>query len=154
MQADSTGAAQGSVELYGITQKRAKLDSQRIGDYIVKASEVFHFKIVSERGQIDGSSADQPIFFAPKFTHFLFETERIQGYEGLEVLIFLSSKHLVPYVKISYRKKAPSFAKIDKLEEIIQSHFEIKVYTDLDEYVKEVLEVEKSERSLSGEQYA
>jgi len=35
------------------------------------------------------------------------EKEQIQGYEGLSVTIFLSSKRLVPYVEITFEKKAP-----------------------------------------------
>jgi hypothetical protein len=35
------------------------------------------------------------------------EKEVITGYEGLSVTIFLSSKRLIPYVELTYEKKAP-----------------------------------------------
>ena len=41
------------------------------------------------------------------------EEERIMGYEGLQVTIYLSSKRLIPYVEMTWESKAPIFAKID-----------------------------------------
>jgi hypothetical protein len=41
------------------------------------------------------------------------EKELITGYEGLSVTIFLSSRRLVPYVEMTFEKKAPIQAKID-----------------------------------------
>ena len=41
------------------------------------------------------------------------EKELISGYEGLSVTVFLSSKRLIPYVEITYERKAPISAKVD-----------------------------------------
>jgi hypothetical protein len=43
------------------------------------------------------------------------EDERVTGYEGLQVTIYLSSKRLIPYVEMTWESKAPSFAKIDDI---------------------------------------
>ena len=72
------------------------------------------------------------------------QEERIQGYEGLSVLICLSSKRLIPFLRVSYAKKAPPFAKIDDIEQILTKHYGT-IYTDLDKYQSEVLDKEKSE---------
>lgn len=45
--------------------------------------------------------------------------ESISGYENLNVEVTLSSKRLFPLVTISYSKKAPAFANVHNLEEII-----------------------------------
>jgi hypothetical protein len=47
------------------------------------------------------------------------EKEIITGYEGLSVTIFLSSKRLIPYVELTYEKKAPIQAKVDDITEKI-----------------------------------
>jgi hypothetical protein len=47
------------------------------------------------------------------------EKEVITGYEGLSVTIFLSSKRLIPYVELTYEKKAPIQAKVDDIMEKI-----------------------------------
>jgi len=47
------------------------------------------------------------------------EKERISGYEGLSIDITLSKKKLTPYIKITYQSKAPAFANIDNLDDII-----------------------------------
>jgi hypothetical protein len=43
------------------------------------------------------------------------EKELIQGYEGLSVTIFLSSKRLIPYVEITYERQAPISTKVDDI---------------------------------------
>jgi hypothetical protein len=43
----------------------------------------------------------------------------------------LSSKRLIPYVEITYSKKAPAFAAVDNLEEMFKKHFgEKNLYFD------------------------
>ena len=37
----------GGKTLYGVDIKRRKLSSQKLGDFIVKAKDAFHFRIVS-----------------------------------------------------------------------------------------------------------
>ena len=70
---------------------------------------------------------------------------QINGYEGLSIDITLSSKFLVPLVKISYSKIAPSGAKdqIDDIEGKLRDHYGV-IYTDASKYQTEVLEKEKS----------
>lgn len=70
---------------------------------------------------------------------------QINGYEGLSIDISLSSKFLVPLVKISYTKIAPSGAKdqIDDIEGKLRDHYGV-IYTDATKYQMEVLEKEKS----------
>ena len=63
------------------------------------------------------------------------------GYEGLSIDVTLSPSFLVPYVQITYQKKAPSFASVDNIEEKLQTHFG-KIYTDYQLYEKEVLQKE------------
>ncbi len=99
--------------LYGVNQKRRKLEDQKIGDFIVKAIDSFHFKIVGNPVDICSDSGN---FFAPKFLYWMLgEDERVTGYEGLQVTIYLSSKRLIPYVEMTWESKAPSFAKIDDI---------------------------------------
>jgi hypothetical protein len=84
------------------------------------------------------------------------------GYEGLSVTIFLSSKKLVPYVEMTYEKKAPIATKIDDIVNKIQEHYqsifadsssveaaesrELLVYTDKAVFTKDVLDVEASDK--------
>ena len=55
--------------LYGIEEKRRKLDTQKIGDFIVNAREAIHFKIVSVPDQINPD--DSGGFFEPKFLYWV-----------------------------------------------------------------------------------
>ena len=66
---------------YNVAQKRQKIEGQRIGDFIVKAIESVHFKIVKSENDINDVSGS---FFAPKYLYWMLgEEERIMGYEGL-----------------------------------------------------------------------
>ena len=108
---DENVQSSGNQMLYSVSQKRRKIDDQKIGDFIVKAIDSFHFKIVAHPIDITAESGQ---FFAPKFLYWMFgENERIMGYEGLQVTIYLSSKRLIPYVEMTWDSKAPSFAKSD-----------------------------------------
>ena len=80
------------------------------------------------------------------------EEERIQGYEGLLVTICLSAKQLIPCVKISYTKKAPPFAKIDDIEQLLRKHFGT-LYTDAEKYEAEVLAPERASADKPGQPY-
>ena len=64
------------------------------------------------------------------------------GYEGLSIDVHLSSKFLVPLVKITWLKKAPAFANIDDIEAKLKNHYG-KIYTDANLYQLEVLDWEK-----------
>ena len=55
--------------------------------------------------------------------------------------ICLSSKRLIPFVKIAYTRKAPPFAKIDDVEQLLTKHYGT-IYTDLAKYQAEVLDLE------------
>ncbi len=82
--------------------------------------------ITSERGP----------FFAPKFLYWMLgEDERVMGYEGLQVTIYLSSKRLIPFVEMSWEAKAPSFAKIDDIIGKLRKHYGT-LYTDKAEFAK------------------
>ena len=60
---------------------------------------------------------------------------------------------MIPFLKVTYAKKAPPFAKIDDIGQILTKHFGT-VYTDLDKYQAEVLAKEKtSEVSMPGTEY-
>lgn len=59
------------------------------------------------------------------------------------MLVCLSSKRLIPYLKITYAKKAPPFAKIDDIEQLFTKHYGT-LYTDLEKYQTEVLDAEKT----------
>jgi len=105
---------------------------------------VLHFKIVSDLDQIKTSAVSVQDFFAPKFLHWIFgENEQIQGYEGLQINIFLSAKRLIPYVEITYEKKAPAFAKIDDPIAMLKKHYGT-LYTDATTFEEKVLSVERS----------
>ena len=58
---------------------------------------------------------------------------------------------MIPFVKISYAKKAPPFAKIDDIEQLLTKHYG-HIYTDLAEYQSKVLEKEKS-FAMPGTEY-
>jgi hypothetical protein len=60
------------------------------------------------------------------------------GFEGLSIDISLSPKFLVPLVRISYDKKAPSFARVDDIEGKLRNHFGV-IYTDAAKYQTEVI---------------
>jgi len=68
------------------------------------------------------------------------EDERVTGYEGLQVTIYLSSKRLIPYVEMTWESKAPSFAKIDDIIGKLKKHYGV-IHTNKSEFVK-VLEEE------------
>ena len=117
------------------------MDSQRVGAFIVKANDAIHFRIVSAD---DFETRDK--YFGPIHSHQIFgENMQIIGYEGLSIDIALSSKFLVPLVKISYTKIAPSGAKdqIDDIEAKLRDHYGV-IFTDPKKYQHEVLEVEKT----------
>jgi len=65
------------------------------------------------------------------------------------VTICLSAKRLIPFLKVSFKSKAPPFAKIDDIEALLTKHYGV-VYTDLAKYQTEVLELEKRETALPG----
>ena len=59
---------------------------------------------------------DDGNFFAPKFLYWLLnEEEKILGYENLQVIIYLSSKRLIPCVEMHYTAKAPIASKVDDI---------------------------------------
>ena len=58
--------------------------------------------------------------------------------------ICLSAKRLIPFLSITYTRKAPPFAKITNIEELISKHYGT-VYTDKEKYQAEVLSVEAAE---------
>ena len=66
--------------------------------------------------------------------------------------ICLSSKRLIPYVKIAFTRKAPPFAKIDDIEQLLTKHYGT-IYTDLAKYTAEVLEPETTELPVPGSQF-
>ena len=105
---------------YDQNAKRLKLESQKIGDFIVNALDAIHFRFAGDEQ-----------FFGPKFAHQIFgEKEQIRGYEGLSVDITLSPKFLVPLIQVSYEKKAPIFAiSPDNVEEKLKDYYG-KIYTD------------------------
>lgn len=72
------------------------------------------------------------------------QEERICGYEELDVTICLSSKRLIPLVQITYKKKAPIFAKIDDVEAMLRKHYG-QIYTDRDTFEREVLAKERNQ---------
>ncbi len=43
------------------------------------------------------------------------EEERILGYEGLQIIIYLSSQRLIPCVEVTWTAKAPNTVKIDDI---------------------------------------
>lgn len=69
------------------------------------------------------------------------EDERIMGYEGLQVMIYLSARRLIPYVEINYRSKAPITTKVDDILAKLTKHYGT-LYTDKNEFVTKILSVE------------
>ncbi len=68
-------------------------------------------------------------------------------------MISLSSKRLVPFLRVTYSRKAPPFAKIDDIEQLLTKHYGT-VYTDLAKYQSEVLDKEKDDSmKLPGTEY-
>ena len=63
------------------------------------------------------------------------------GYEGLSIDIQLSRLFLVPLVKITWEKKAPTCANIDNIEDKLRTHYG-KLYTDEALYKAEIVEWE------------
>ena len=76
------------------------------------------------------------------------EEERIMGYEGLQVHIYLSSKKLIPYVEVQWLKKAPLFAKIDDIILKLKNHYGT-LYTEKSEFLKII--TEEASFKLPGE---
>ena len=67
--------------------------------------------------------------------------------------ICLSSKRLIPFVKIAFTRKAPPFAKIDDIEQLLTKHYGT-IYKDLAKYQAEVLDVEKAaDFGMPGSEY-
>ena len=66
------------------------------------------------------------------------EEERILGYEGLQIIVYLSSKRLIPYVEVTWKSKAPTTVKVDDIVEKLQKHYGT-IYTDKSEFVSKVL---------------
>lgn len=64
--------------------------------------------------------------------------------------VTLSPKFLVPFIRISYSKKAPAFAPIDDIEAKFKDHYG-KIYTDAQLYNVEVLEAEKKAEKFGKE---
>ena len=82
------------------------------------------------------------------------EEERISGYENLSVTICLSARRLIPFVQITYEKKAPGFLnKVDNIEEMIRKHYGT-IYTDKEVYAQEVLKMEQVQWTLPGTQFS
>ena len=68
------------------------------------------------------------------------------------MLVCLSSKRLIPFVKISYTKKCPPFAKSDDIEQILTKHYGT-IYTNLEKYQTEVLDAEKTQGGMPGNKF-
>ena len=64
--------------------------------------------------------------------------------------ICLSSKRLIPYLQVNYVRKAPPFAKIDDIEQLLRKHYGT-IYTDLSKYESEVLAQENM--ALPGDEF-
>jgi hypothetical protein len=80
-------------------------------------------------------TGDSGLFFAPKFLYWMLgEDERIMGYEGLQIVIYLSARRLIPYCEISYQSKAPLSAKVDDILAKLKKHYGT-IYTDKSEFV-------------------
>jgi hypothetical protein len=125
---------------------RQKVTSARIGDFISKALNSFHFKVVSTDSEL---VSDAGRFFAPKFLYWMLgEEERILGYEGLQVVIYLSAKRLIPCVEVTFARKAPAMAKVDDVVEKLRKHYGT-IYTDKKEFATKVLAYE-SQFQLPG----
>lgn len=60
------------------------------------------------------------------------------GYEGLQVIVYLSSKRLIPYVEINWLSKAPVFTKIDNIIEKLTKHYGT-IYTNKSEFLSKVI---------------
>ena len=61
--------AEASKVLYGAEEKRKKLDTQKIGDFIVNARDAIHFKIVSTSEEVNADESES--FFEPKFLYWV-----------------------------------------------------------------------------------
>lgn len=66
------------------------------------------------------------------------EEERIMGYEGLQVIIYLSARRMIPYVEVQWESKSSVHAKIDDLIGKLTKHYGT-LYTDKNEFVTKVL---------------
>jgi hypothetical protein len=79
------------------------------------------------------------------------DEEKLMGYEGLQVIIYLSSKRMIPFVEIHYLQKAPVFTKVDDVMDKLKKHYGT-LYTDKSEFAAKVLAEEK-EMAMPGEVY-
>ena len=133
--AQTNGGTTAQESLYDATAKKRKLDSQRVGQFIVKTDKSIHFKVAND--------SKQEQYFGPTFTHQVFDEKgQIKGYENLSIDITLSPKFLVPLVRVTYTEKAPASASVDDIEEKLRNHYG-KIYTDAAKYQQEVLDEEK-----------
>ena len=83
--------------------------------------------------------SDAGSFFAPKYLYWMLgEEERILGYEGLQVVVYLSAKRLIPCVEVTFARKAPAAAKVDDVVEKLRKHYGT-IYTDKQEFASKVL---------------
>eukprot|EP00347_Sterkiella_histriomuscorum_P005759 403355378 len=111
------------LHIYGNETKRRKLQAQRIGDFIVDARQAINFRLSSDINKLEDLQATT-LFFSPQFVHFVFgKDERISGYEGLSIDITLSKKKLMPFVQFTYENKAPAFANIDNINDLLLKHY-------------------------------
>ena len=60
----------------------------------------------------------------------------------MSIDITLSKKRLIPFLQISFDQKAPAFANIDNIKEILEKHYG-RIYENVSDYNKLVKEEEK-----------
>jgi len=80
------------------------------------------------------------------------DEEKIMGYEGLQVIIYLSSKQLIPYIEIHWLNKAPVVTKVDDILAKLTKHYGT-IHTDKNEFVTKVLKEEQNFQK-PGQTYA
>ena len=51
--------------LYGEAVKKQKLESQRVGNFIVKVNDSIHFRVLDDKSNEKG----EPILFSPMMSH-------------------------------------------------------------------------------------
>ncbi len=66
---DEISNEQGDTTIYDSGVKRRKIQSQRIGDFIVDAKKAFHFRLYSSVNA--DSIPNDKLYFSPKFMHFV-----------------------------------------------------------------------------------
>ena len=57
--------------MYGVNQKRRKVEEQRIGEFISKGLNAIHFKIVTDSSEVEDETKGQ--YFAPKYLYWVSE---------------------------------------------------------------------------------